>query len=302
MNTKNKVDQVINRINSVYASWDRSTTIETMRKDWDNLYKSKQIAARIQDVELAGVPCRTLTPSVIRSEAVILYIHGGGFRLGSVDSHLKLMSDIANEVSCQLVGINYPLMPEAIYPSQLDHCFNVYCELVKQHSAQNIVVMGDSAGGGLAASLLQKVKQTDSGIALPGACVLLSAWLDMTLSGESYVTREQSDPVHKTKMLKVLAKEYAGDTTDLADPLLSPTFGDLHDLPPTLLQVGDCEIGLDDSVDYASKANAAGSLAELSIWPDMIHVFQMFSDELPLAKKAIAEIGLFVNRHINAST
>ena len=299
MNTKNNVNQVINRINSVYASWDRNTTIETMRKDWDNLYKSEQIAARIQDMELAGVPCRALTPSVIRSEAVILYIHGGGFRLGSVDSHLKLMNDISNEVSCQLVGINYPLMPEAIYPSQLDHCFSVYCELVKQHSAQNIVVMGDSAGGGLAASLLQKVKQADSGIALPGACVLLSAWLDMTLSGESYVTREESDPVHQTKMLKVLAKEYAKDASHLADPLLSPIFGDLRNLPPTLLQVGDCEIGLDDSVNYASKAKAAGSVAELSIWPDMIHVFQMFSDELPYARKAIEEIAQFVNRYIN---
>ncbi len=159
---------------------------------------------------------------------------------------------------------------------------------------KKIVVIGDSAGGGLAAALIQKLKDSRFSLPQPDACVLLSPWLDMTLSGDSYITREKDDPVHQTKMLTVLAKEYSAEQQDLNSPLLSPLFGDLSNLPPTLIQVGDCEIGLDDSVSYAKEASLAGSNTKLSVWPNMIHVFQMFSDYLVSADKAIDEIAEFI--------
>ena len=293
MNKSDNVEAVISRINGVYSSWNRSTTIETMRQDWDALYQSSDIHADTEDRNIAGVPCRWVRPGDISNPAIAMYIHGGGFRLGSNTSHLKLMSDIARAAGCKLVGVEYRLMPEAIFPSQLDDSYAVYQSLVAEYGADRIIVMGDSAGGGLAAALLQHIKQTDNS-AMPAGCVLLSAWLDMTLSGDSYETRSKSDPVHQTKMLQLLAKEYTGGAGSLDNPLLSPLFGDLSNLPPTLIQVGDCEIGLDDSVNYAKALEAAGSEVQISVWPEMIHVFQMFSDELVSAEKAIGEIGEFV--------
>lgn len=269
-----------------------------MREDWDKLFSSDNVTAVTEDVTVNNLACRWVNAPTITSPAIILFIHGGGFRLGSIDSHLNLMSDIACEAECRVLGFNYSLMPDAVFPTQLEEALGVYRWLLDQgRSASNILIAGDSAGGGIAASLLQLIKQdlADT-VPQPAGVVLLSAWLDMTLSGESYISRESQDPVHQTKMLAALADLYAGKQTDLQDPLVSPLFGDLDNLPPTLLQAGDHEIGLSDSTAYADKLQAAGSHTEISVWPRMIHVFQMFSDDLPEAREAIREIGAFIRK------
>ena len=295
--------KVISRINATYGRWRRDTPIETMRDDWDQLFASKRGDVVVEDLQIDGLACRWVKAPTLANDAVVLFVHGGGFRLGSIDSHLKLMSDIACEARCQVLGFNYTLMPEAAFPTQLDEALGVYRWLLEQgHHENNILVAGDSAGGGIAAALLQRIKLEDtSELPQPAGVILLSAWLDMTLSGESYQTRQEQDPVHQTKMLATLAKLYAGKTTDLKDPLLSPMFGDLSELPPTLLQVGDHEIGLSDSTAYADKMRSAGGSVEISVWSEMIHVFQMYSNDLPKAREAIKEIGVFV-RKVAANT
>lgn len=292
-NTDN-TEKVISRINNVYSSWRRDTSIETMRQDWDNLYSSSKIDASIEDFKVNQINCRWVRAKKITSSAIVMYIHGGGFRLGSNQSHLKLMSDIATSSGCQVLGFEYRLMPEAKFPEQLEDSLLVYQYLLSKYPSDRIIIAGDSGGGGLCASLLQKTKNKNTNLPMPAGCILLSAWLDMTLSGESYTTRENADPVHQTKMLKHLAQEYSAGKIALNDPLLSPLFGDFANLPPTLIQVGDCEIGLDDSISYATALKRAGVTVDISVWPNMIHVFQMFSGDLMSAQKAILEIAGFI--------
>lgn len=268
-----------------------------MRDDWDQLFFVTEVEAVTEDLQVDGLDCRWFRSPSIAHPAVILYVHGGGFRLGSLNSHQKLMSDIACIAQCQVLGVNYQCMPDAVFPIQLEQVVGVYRWLIDRgHAAKNVLIAGDSAGGSIAAGLMQWIKQdlTET-LPQPAGAILLSAWLDLTLSGESYVSREGKDPVHQTRMLESLARLYAGQETDLENPLLSPLFGDLAGLPPTLLQVGDHEVGLSDSITYAEKMQAAGARAQISVWPEMIHVFQMFPDELPDARKAIQEIGTFVH-------
>lgn len=292
------LDKVVARINATYGSWNRKTSIDAMRRDWDQLFASTNVTAITEDLEVNGLACRWIRSPAIASQATVLYIHGGGFRLGSVNSHLKLMNDIACGTQCQVFGFDYSLMPDAIFPTQLQQTVGIYRWLLDQgYRADQIVVAGDSAGGNLAAGLQQHIKQKhEHSLPQPAGTILLSAWLDMTLSGESYFSREDLDPVHQTKMLAGLAKLYAGDNSDLSDPLLSPLMGDLGGLPPALLQVGDCEVGLDDSTSYASKLQDSGGHAEISIWPNMIHVFQMFPEDLPQAREALREISAFIHK------
>ena len=292
--TNSPLKRVIDRINATYGSWSHNTTIETMRADWDKLFSSGNVTAQLEDLEIDGMACRWVRAATLATPAIVLYIHGGGFRLGSIDSHQKLMSDIACTTGCQVLGFNFRLMPENKFPSPLDDTVKAYLWLLAQgYFPERIIIAGDSAGGGLAAGLLQLCQQQRD-LPMPAGMVLLSPWLDMTLSGNSYNTRAKDDPVHQKKMLQVLAGQYAGKSADLKNPLLSPLFGDLNGLPPTLIQMGDCEVGLDDAVSYSQQANASASVVDLSIWPDMIHVFQMFADELEPGREAIQKISTFI--------
>lgn len=298
------LQSIISRINATYSAWSRKTSIGTMRDEWEQLYPTGPILARSEDLDVSGLSGRFLSAQILDSSYVVLYIHGGGFRMGSIDSHEKLMSDIACAGGCKVLGVDYQRMPEQTYPTQLEDTERAYRWLLENgYPANRIIVAGDSAGGNLAASLIQLIRQQSVSqqsvlqqreLPMPGGCILLSPWLDMTLAGKSYETRAEQDPVHQTAMLKALAEAYLGNAIPPADPLASPLFGELSDLPPTLIQVGDCEIGLDDSVNYYQKAKALGSPVELSIWPDMIHVFQMFASELDAGKNAIEEIGAFI--------
>lgn len=293
------LNRVIERINRTYGSWTRNTTIETMRADWDALFSSAAVAAQVEDFEIDAMACRWVRAAEVTCPAIVLYIHGGGFRLGSIDSHQKLMSDIACSAGCQVLGFNYRLLPDHRFPAPLDDTLSAYRWLLAQgYPAEHIVVAGDSAGGGLAASLLQLLR-LEKQLPMPGGLLLLSPWLDMTLCGDSYDSRAELDPVHQKKMLQLLASQYAGDSAELDNPLLSPLFGDLTDLPPTLIQVGDCEVGLDDAVSYSRKAKESGSPIQLSIWSSMIHVFQMFADELDSGREAIQKIGAFIRATVS---
>lgn len=291
-----KLQAIIERINHTYSSWNKHTTITHMRRDWDALFSGPLAPGQLQDISINSLQCRWFFPEKYSIDGVVLYIHGGGFRLGSIDSHQQLMANIAHYSHCPVLGINYRLMPEHIYPAALNDTEMAYQWLLdKGYRADQIIIAGDSAGGQLAAGLLQKLQQHKA--AQPAGAVLLSAWLDMSLSGASYDTRAKDDPIHQRKMLAVIAKEYLADNNPKASQI-SPLFGDLSDLPPTLLQVGDREVGLDDSVAYAQALIDAGSQAELQVYDNMIHVFQMFADELEEATLALKRIGDFIQQHL----
>jgi acetyl esterase/lipase len=292
MNTA-PVEVAIARVQDVYGRWRRDTPVSQMRADWDRLFPSPGRGVELRAETAAGVEVLWVVPPESVRERVLLYFHGGGYKLGSVTSHRDLMARIGAAAGCRVLGVNYRLAPEARFPAPVDDAAAVYDWLIARDvQPSQVAVGGDSAGGGLAAALLLSLR--DRGAALPVAAVLLSAWTDLTAQGESYVTRAQADPIHQRAMILATARQYLGPEGDASNPLASPLFGCLAGFPPVLLQVGDRETVLDDSTRFAARARAAGVRADLEVYPNMIHVFQQFADEIPEARQAIASIGRFL--------
>jgi acetyl esterase/lipase len=287
------VDLAIARVQAVYGRWRRDTPVGEMRADWDRLFAPPAPGVELRTETAAGVEVLWVIPPESVPGRVLLYFHGGGYKVGSVTSHRDLMARIGAAAGCCVLGVNYRLAPEARFPAPVDDALAAHEWLIAAGAQPSqIAVGGDSAGGGLAAALLLSLR--DRGCALPAAAVLLSAWTDLTAGGESYATRAQADPIHQRAMILAMARQYLGRDGDAANPLASPLFGSLAGLPPLLLQVGDRETVLDDSTRFAAKARAAGTRADLEVYPDMIHVFQQFADEIPQARQAIAAIGRFL--------
>jgi monoterpene epsilon-lactone hydrolase len=293
IDTAASVDVAIERVRQVYGRWRRNTPVAQMRNDWDELFWSDAVPADTQYARIADL--ETLWVSADADPGrVLVYLHGGGFKVGSVRSHRDLMARISREAGCRVLGVNYRLAPEHRFPAPVQDIVAVYEWLLANGILpRRVAFAGDSAGAGLAASAVLALRER--GQALPAAVVMLSAWTDLTAESESYTTRAALDPIHQRPMILATASNYLGDANP-RQPMASPLFGDLSGLPPVLLQVGGRETVLDDSTRFAAKARAAGVKVELEIYDDMIHVFQQFPGLLPEAQQAIASIGRFLCR------
>ena len=296
------VDAVIDRVKKVYRSWSRATSVAQMRADWDALFGSNPVTAQIKPVVLAGLNAEWVTAANARPDTAVLYLHGGGFQVGSPRSHRELMACISEASACRVLGLAYRLAPEHRFPAPLHDALAAYDWLLVQGFApERIAFAGDSAGAGLALSALLSLR--DAGRSLPAAAVLMSAWTDLSASGASYESRAQLDPIHQRPMILAMARNYLGaDADTAADPRASPLFAELAGLPPLLIQVGDRETVLSDSTMFADKARAAGVRVELEVWDNMIHVFQQFPAELIEAREALESIGRFLKTHLSPHT
>jgi monoterpene epsilon-lactone hydrolase len=296
------VEAVIERVRGVYGRWRRDTPVAQMRADWDALFSARGDAA-VEDFVAGGVPCRWVRASGVRTDRVVVYFHGGGFQMGSLDSHRELMAELSAAAGVQVLGVGYRLAPEHRHPAPLEDALAVVDWLeAAGHEAKHIALAGDSAGGALALSTLLSLQA--GGRTRPAAAFLMSAWTDLTASGESYTTRADADPIHQRPMILAIARKYLGDGVDARDPLVSPLMADaarLAALPPLLLQVGDRETVLSDSEQFVQKVRAAGGDAQLQAWPGMIHVFQQFPAELPEAREALGAAGRFLAAHLGTS-
>jgi monoterpene epsilon-lactone hydrolase len=297
------VDAVITRIRQTYGRWRRDTLVAQMRADWDALFSARG-DAQVDAVDAGGVPCQWVVATDAREDRVIVYFHGGGFQVGSLASHRELMACIGAAARARVLGVGYRLAPEHRYPAAPDDALTVWQWLRTQGVvASQVALAGDSAGGGLALSLMLALQAR--GEPLPAAFWGLSAWTDLSASGTSYQTRAALDPIHQQPMIVAMARNYLGRDADAKDPLVSPLFAtsaQLGALPPLLLQVGERETVVSDSEDFARKARAAGAQAELQIWPEMIHVFQQFPAELPEARNALAAGGQFIAAQLDAAS
>ena len=294
------IDLAIARIRAVYRNWSRDTSVARMRSDWDAAFGGTTAAVAFERVSAGGVDGEWIAPANAPKDKAILYFHGGGFRIGSVNSHRDLIAQIALTTGCRVLAINYRLAPEHRFPAALDDALAAYGWMLDRGlKSDNVAFAGDSAGGNLALASMLALRER--GIPLPVAAVLMSPWTDLAATGASYVTRADADPIHQRPMIMALAKNYLGGQGDPCDPLVSPLYADLRGLPPLLIQVGDRETVLDDSVMLAEKARAAGVAVNLEIWDGMIHVFQMFGAELPEAHQAIASIAAFLDRKLHIS-
>mgnify|MGYP002509639895 CR=1 FL=1 len=228
-------------------------------------------------------------------DKIILQLHGGGY-VGGMRNAYRMFAGLYNEVSrgMSVLTVDYRVAPENPYPAALEDAFAAYCYLIEDGwFAEQIILAGDSAGGGLAMALCHYLK--DKGMQLPCGIIAMSPWTDLTASGESYDTNYEKDPLFgKTRDSLIYNKDYIGDNDPL-NAYISPLFGDFRQFPPMLIQVGSYEMLLSDSVSVAAKAREQGGKVRLSIYEGMFHIFQMAAKMLPESKRAWVEIGKFID-------
>lgn len=242
-------------------------------------------------VEAGGVSAEWSVADGAAEDKVILYVHGGGYVMGSAGSHRDVTGRLSKASGARVLSLNYRLAPEHPFPAPVDDAVAAYRWLLAQGiSSSNVAIAGDSAGGGLAFATLLALR--DAGDPVPAAGVGISPWVDMEGTGESMTTRAAVDPVVQKEGLLEMAKLYLGDA-DPKNPLAAPLHANLAGLPPLLIHVGDAETLLNDATRITERARKAGVDVTLKIWDEMPHVWPMFAPILPEGQQAIEEIGAF---------
>ena len=258
--------------------------------------------AEVRCTSAAGVPCEWLLAPGCDADRRLLYLHGGGWTAGGLDSHRPLSARLSAASGCAVLAVDYRLAPEHPFPAGLDDCLAGWGWLRENGPrgaapARSLFVAGDSAGGNLTLALLLALKQR--GLPLPNGAVPISPATDFLATGDSWRTRAERDPILRTgpEGIAMLAQVYLQGRAKAEDPLASPLYGDYRGLPPLLFQVGDAEVLLDDSTRAAEKARRAGVDVTLEVWPEMPHVWHAFAPFLPEATQAIERIGAFIRKH-----
>ncbi|CAB4371356.1 unannotated protein [freshwater metagenome] len=238
-----------------------------------------------------GIECRPV--DVADNAPIVLYFHGGGFRIASALAYRSYGSHLAAVLSARVLLVEYRLAPEHKFPKAVDDCFVVWESLLAEGiDTGRIVIAGDSAGGGLAASVTMHALA--DGV-LPAGVICCSPWVDLTITADTYDTNAESDKLFSRTSAEEAAPAYLGGA-DPMNPIASPLFGDWDGAPPLLILVGDAEVLLDDSRKLADVAKSAGVDVTLSIYPEMPHIWTMSYPAFPEAVEGVTEMAEFVAR------
>lgn len=244
-------------------------------------------------VEADGVRGEWIAPKQGSGERVILYLHGGGYALGSITMYRDLVTRLALDADAKVFALDYRLAPEHPFPAAVDDAARAYRWLLAQGvDPGRLAVAGDSAGGGLSLALLQRLRE--AGEPLPAAVAVICPWVDLTNSGKTFESHAATDTLSRP-MLEVWSARYrAGE--DARNPLVSPLHADLSGLPPLLVQAGGAEVLLDQIAAFAERAHAAGVDVTCDIQPQMIHVVHLLARFLPEGRQAISDVAAFLRR------
>ncbi len=254
---------------------------------------------QIRRLRIAGIRAEEIKPQS-HSTQMIFHIHGGAFFVGSLNTHRAFLSEVAARTQMQVFHLDYPLAPENKFPEAGDAIYDVYQQLLDQGILpKDIIISGDSCGANLALALALRLKEENKE-QLPSALILLSPFLDLTLTGESLRYNQKLDALLSIEALESGIEFYVPKHLDRSLPPISPIFGDLEGLPPTLVQIGSKEILLSDAQRFEEKAKAAGVNVSYKLYTGMWHNFQMFSPWFDEAKKSLADIAEFAH-HIDRS-
>ena len=245
---------------------------------------------------VGGVPAEWLIPEGAACNKLIFYVHGGGYVSGSCSDHRNIVSKIAAATGITTLLYEYRLAPEFPYPHAINDSVAAWRDvLTRGFEPENSIVMGESAGGGLALALLLALKEQK--IPFPRAAVAISPWTDLTCSGASYTTKNRLSPAPLNSW-HVFSRHYAGGH-DLKDPLISPLFGNLEGLPPLFINSGDSDELFDDGKAFYQKAKAAGVNVTFRAGERMIHCYPLLSPMFREAREAMDEIVQFIAMHLN---
>ncbi len=289
---------------------DRSTSTVQLRKDFqEGARKFGAIPAGIEvsPVSIPGLPdglcaewIHPATSADFPSAAgkAIFYTHGGGYVSGNCIDHRNHVAKFVQATGVSALLYDYRLAPEHPFPAAVQDTLTVYRWLLSQHVLpENIVIAGESAGGGLCLASLLAIR--DEGLPLPAAGVALSPWTDLKCMGDSYRTNARRD-ISILGSWEVWGSYYVG-SNDPCHPWISPLYGDLHGLPPILIEVGDHEILLDDARRFAEKARSAGVDVTLHVWEGMVHCFPLFAPMFPEAAQAWEETIAYIRQRLQVS-
>ena len=275
-----------------FKGWTEGTIAEQRLRMEKNMSFTKIPASvQIRDAGIDGISAQWIEQSDTSNQGVLLYLHGGAYCLGSVRIHSDLIARLVCATKSRVLALDYRLAPEYPYPAALNDVLQAYRWLIAQgNDPSNIVIAGDSAGGGLAIAAILALREVKEN--LPGAAICISPWVDFTLSGKSMRNRASDDPLLTSEALAIYTKAYfGGKNVDLKS--MSPLFENLHGLPPLLIQVGSDEILLDDAVRLAENARSYGVEVTLQIYDGLFHVFHMVS-VLPETRDALQQISDFL--------
>lgn len=273
-------------------------SVEEMRANFE---RDASLFPPAPDVHCEGVQVghmqgEWIQPDGVDPQRAILYLHGGGFVMGSINTHRGMISRISRAAGARALAVNYRLAPEHPFPAAVEDSVYAYRWLLRQGlDSRRIAIVGDSAGGCLAVASLVKLR--DEGGQLPAAVVCLSPWVDLEARGKSMVENATLDPIVNSQGIRMLSKLYLQEE-DPRNPLASPIFADLSGLPPMLIQVGSTETLLDDARRLAQRAKEHGVDVILECWEEMIHVWHFFAPVLPEGRQAIERVGEFIVEHI----
>ncbi|MGR9089961.1 MAG: alpha/beta hydrolase [Gammaproteobacteria bacterium] len=249
----------------------------------------------VESVAVGELAAEWLRAPDITGAHTVLYLHGGGYVMGSCNTHRALGGALSRAAGAAVLLPEYRLAPEAPFPAAVDDAVAAYEWLLAQgHAPAHLAIAGDSAGGGLTVATLVALR--DKSLSLPAAAVCISPWSDLTCNAGSYRTRAAADPMIAPEDIAEMASHYL-QAADPETPLASPNFADLSSLPPLLIHVGRDEVLLDDALQLHERAQAAGVEATLEVWDDMIHVWHAFHPLLPQGRDGVARVGAFLREH-----
>ena len=292
-------DHEIDAIRALLLARPRPDGLSERRKRLDDLGTQYKIATdlRIESVDANGVRAEWSSTPDADPACAILFLHGGGYVSGSLDSHRPLATEIGRMCGARTLAVGYRLAPEHPFPAAVEDAGAAYRFLLSCGiEARHIAVAGDSAGGGLTVALL--VSARDAGLPQPACGWCVSPWVDLECLGESMNSKAEVDPLIQKSYLKELAGAYLHGA-DPRSALAAPLYANLKGLAPLLIQVGSAETLLDDAVRLGNVAGAADVAVTLEIWPDMIHAWPLFHQQLTAGREAIARAGTFIRSRMS---
>lgn len=266
---------------------------------WGDL-TSEPEDVEFREATLAGVSGVWATPTGSDKSRVVICCHGGGFSVGSSESHKKMYGHLAKAVGCPTFTLDYSRAPENPHPGIIKEAVAVYAQLLDQgFKPQHIATTGDSAGGNLCTTMILYARH--KGHPMPACCAPISPWYDMEGTGESMVTNADKDALVGSELLAGMVAAFLGEDGSPKDPFANPLYADVTGFPPILIQVGGYEGLLDDSRRFYEQAKSAGVDVELQIFPEMQHVFQFMVGNAPEADDAINKIADFMRPKLGLS-
>jgi acetyl esterase/lipase len=280
-----------------WIDWNRSVDlaapIDSQRRSYEEMFVRTAPPSPdviIDEVLADSVPAEW-THTRESTGKVIVFFHGGGFLVGSKRACRGFAGQLSAATRRRVFSIDYRLSPENPHPAALDDAMRAYRWLLEQKVAPaDIVLAGESAGGGLAVATMMALR--DSGVPLPACAVLISPWLDLAVTGDSAKPGASDDPLVSVATLRIMARLYAGE--DTRAPLASPLYGNLAGLPPMLLMAGAYEMLRDDATRFVSRATQAGVRAELHMATGMVHIWPLIAPASPEAADALIRVRQFV--------